>query len=200
MTFVQECACYKYLVPFNDGITYLWYADFYSTALKQFRILRQWLGFIQQQKRGAIKACDGRANPHWKDTTQCCGDNTLWISLWWLVVNLPSHPPPGPFPSRTPTCSVHKLGGSLVVGTRVLGTDGKVGAQQSAVCTEYRAKGACREAACQQGTELGAICCSSSPFCHQVCHLILLSGDTNDEHVLNSFVYLATAFLRGGLN
>lgn len=25
-------------------------------------------------------------------------------------------------------------------------------------------------------------------------------GHFNDEHVLNSFVYLATAFLRGGLN
>lgn len=50
------------------------------------------------------------------------------------------------------------------------------------------------------GDRAGAICHSSPPFCHQVCHLLLLSGDTNDEHVLNSFVYLATAFLRGGLN
>ena len=125
----------------------------------------------------------------------------------WLLISLPIlpqvpgkpvllHPPPPPPPP--PQGSQPRS--SHVVGRRVWSTDGKVGAEQSAVCTEYRAEGACSEAACQQGTELGAICRSSSPFCHQVCHLILLSGDTNDEHVLNSFVYLATAFLRGGLN
>lgn len=40
----------KHLVPFHDGMTYLWYANFYSTAIMQFRILQQRLGFLQKQK------------------------------------------------------------------------------------------------------------------------------------------------------
>lgn len=121
--------------------------DFYNSA---------WAFYNNKKKGGSINACDGWANPHWKYTMQCC--ETIHYGSHcedWLLISPFALAPPCPLQTLAPAPPASAslpnphgwtLHGSHVVGTRVWGTDGNVGAKQSAVCVNYRAKGACSEA------------------------------------------------------
>lgn len=181
----------RYLMPLNGGMTYLWHANFYSTAIKQFRILRQCLDFLWKQKdekKRKKEKTGGGVNRTGMDGLIPTGNiprNAVETALGTLAVNLPriylpSYLPStglGPRPCPSPRPGAACWVAALLVEHESRVQMGKLGRSNLLCAWNTEQKGACSEPVCQRGTERGAICCSP-PFCHQVCCLILLSGDT----------------------
>lgn len=198
-----------YLMPLNGGMTYLWYANFYSTAIKQFRILRQCLDFLWKQKEKKKEKTGGGVNRTRMDGLIPTGNiprNAVETALGTLAVTRPSYLSPlylsstglGPRPCPSPRPGAACWVAASLVEHESRVQMGKLGRSNLLCAWSTEQKGGLQWASLSAGDRAGGHMLFSSLLSPSLLPHPSVRGHFNDEHVLNSFVYLATAFLKRG--